>query len=137
MAEVDRHNEGLGAQRPLSPHLSIYKPMLTMMMSIAHRISGVALYLGAILFALFFAGLALGAGAFEAVSWLVDSFLGRVVVFLFSWALLHHLLGGVRHALWDRGLYLDAEGRELLTQATLGGGIALTLVLWIASTLAG
>ena len=47
------------------------------------------------------------------------------------------LLGGARHALWDRGLYMDAKGRELLAQATLVGGIALTALTWILSTLAG
>lgn len=137
MADVDSHDESLAARRPLSPHLAIYKPILTMTMSIAHRITGAALYLGAILLALFFLGLALGPGAFATVSWVVDSFVGRVFVFLFSWALFHHLLGGVRHAIWDRGFYLDAAGRELLAKATLGGGVALTLLLWIFSTLAG
>lgn len=137
MADVDSRSESLAARRPLSPHLTIYKPILTMVMSIAHRITGAALYVGAILLALFFLGLALGPGAFAAVSWIVDSFIGRVFVFLFSWALFHHLLGGVRHAIWDRGLYLDAAGRELLARATLGGGIALTLLLWIFATLVG
>lgn len=137
MADVDPYGESLAAKRPLSPHLTIYKPIFTMVMSIAHRISGAALYVGAILLGLFFLGLALGPEAFKAASFIVDSFLGRVFVFLFSWALFHHLLGGIRHAIWDRGLYLDAAGRELLAKATLGGGVALTLLLWIFSTLAG
>lgn len=137
MAGADPYNEGLAAKRPLSPHLSVYKPMLTMMMSIAHRITGAALYLGVILLALFFAGLALGPDAFGLVSWINNSFIGRIIVFLFSWAMFHHLLGGVRHALWDRTLYMDREGRELVTRATLGGGLLLTVLLWIGSTLAG
>lgn len=137
MADVDPYNESLAAERPLSPHLSIYKPAMTMTMSIAHRITGVALYVGAVLLGLYLFGLALGPGAFKAVSWLVDSFVGRVFVFLFSWALFHHLLGGVRHLIWDRGLLLDAPGRHQLAQATLVGGVVLTLLLWIFSTLAG
>jgi succinate dehydrogenase / fumarate reductase cytochrome b subunit len=136
MTRSDQYGESLAEQRPLSPHLSIFKPWLTMMMSIAHRITGAALYVGFILLALFFAGLALGPGAFDAVSWLVDSFVGRILVFLFSWAFFHHLLGGVRHALWDHVLYLDANGREFLAQATLAGGVALTVLLWIVSMLA-
>jgi succinate dehydrogenase / fumarate reductase cytochrome b subunit len=135
MAETS--HESLVAKRPLSPHLSIYRPMLTMMMSIAHRITGAGLYLGAILLSLFFAGAALGPGAFGAASWIVSSFIGRVIVFLFSWALFHHLLGGLRHALWDRGLYLDPKGRELAAQATLYGGVALTLLFWVAWALFG
>ncbi len=134
MAQAD--SDGVTDKRPLSPHLTVYKPMLTMMMSMAHRISGVALYLGAFLLAIYLLGLAFGPGAFGAVSWIANGFIGHVIVLGFSWALFHHLLGGVRHALWDRGLYMDPKGRELLAQATLGGGIVLTLVTWILSTLA-
>jgi succinate dehydrogenase / fumarate reductase cytochrome b subunit len=135
MAETS--HERLASKRPLSPHLSIYRLTLTMAMSIAHRITGAGLYLGAILLALFFLGTALGPGAFGAVSWILDSVIGRLIIFLFSWALFHHLLGGVRHALWDRGLYLDPHGRELAAQATLYGGIGLTILFWIASALFG
>lgn len=137
MGDADPYSESLAAARPLSPHLTVYKPIFTMVMSFAHRISGLALYAGAILLGLFLLGLALGPKAFEAVSWLVDSALGRVFVVLFSWALFHHLLGGIRHAIWDRGLYLDSPGRELLAKATLGGGVALTLLLWMSSSLFG
>jgi succinate dehydrogenase / fumarate reductase cytochrome b subunit len=111
--------------------------MLTMMMSITHRVTGVALYLCALLLAFYLLGLALGPGAFGRVSWIASGFVGHVIVFLFTWAVFHHLLGGVRHALWDRGLYMDPKGREFLAQATLGGGLALTLLLWIASALFG
>lgn len=128
--------DGAEDKRPLSPHLTIYKPMLTMAMSMAHRISGVALYLGALLLALYLLGLAFGPGTFRAVFWIVNGFVGHVIVLGFSWALFHHLLGGVRHALWDRGLYMDPKGREFLAQATLAGGIILTLLTWILSTLA-
>lgn len=137
MADADPMSESLAAARPLSPHLSVYKPIFTMMMSIAHRITGAALYAGALLLAVYLLGLALGPSAFGAVSWIVDSFVGRLFMLLFSWALFHHLLGGVRHAIWDRGLYLDREGRELLAKATLGGGLVLTALLWIASSLLG
>lgn len=135
MSEVDI--ESRVARRPLSPHLSVYTPMLTMMMSIAHRISGVSLYLGALLLAFYLLGLALGPGAFGFVSWIANGFVGHVIVFAFIWALFHHLLGGARHALWDRGLYMDPRGRETLAQATLGGGVALMLLLWIASGIFG
>jgi succinate dehydrogenase / fumarate reductase, cytochrome b subunit len=137
MAEADPVSERLAAARPLSPHLSVYKPIITMVMSIAHRITGAALYAGALLLALYLLGLALGPSAFSAVSWIENSLLGRVFVFLFSWSLFHHLLGGVRHAIWERGLYLDGPGRELLAKATLGGGVALTLALWAAVALFG
>ncbi len=131
-AELDAEAE----KRPLSPHLTVYKPMLTMLMSMAHRITGVALYLGAALLAVYLLALAFGTGAFSAFSWIVNGFLGHLIMLLFSWSLFHHLLGGIRHALWDRGLYMDPKGRELLAQGTLAGGIILTLLTWILSTLA-
>lgn len=137
MADADPVSESLAAARPLSPHLSVYRPIITMVMSIAHRITGAALYVGVILLAFYLLGLALGPSAFAAVSWIADSLIGRAFLFLFSWALFHHLLGGVRHAIWDRGLYLDGPGRELLAKATLGGGVALTILLWVAVSLAG
>jgi len=132
-AEADR----LAQKRPLSPHLTIYKPMLTMVMSMAHRVTGAVLYLGAALLALYLLGLGLGPGAFRAVSWIATGLLGYPILFLFTWAVFHHLLGGVRHAIWDRGLYMDPWAREFLAQATLGGGVGLTLLLWIASAIAG
>jgi succinate dehydrogenase / fumarate reductase cytochrome b subunit len=129
--------DGLVEKRPLSPHLSVYKPMLTMMMSMAHRITGASLYLCALLLSLYLLGLAFGQGAYGLVSWIANGLLGHIVVFLFSWALLHHLLGGVRHAIWDRGLMMDPKGREMLAQASLFGGIGLTVLLWIVSSLVG
>jgi succinate dehydrogenase / fumarate reductase cytochrome b subunit len=89
------------------------------------------------LLALFLIGAAMGGGAFSAVSWIASGFIGAMIVLLVTWAIFHHLLGGVRHALWDRGLYMDPKGREFLAQATLVGGIGLTLLVWILRTLAG
>ncbi|HMK90076.1 MAG TPA: succinate dehydrogenase, cytochrome b556 subunit [Methylocystis sp.] len=132
-AETTREPES----RPLSPHLSVYKPMLTTAMSMAHRVSGVALYIGAALFALYFLSLALGSGVFSVSSWIASGFVGRVIVVGFVWALYHHLLGGVRHALWDRGLFMDPVGRERLALGTLVGGVVLTAATFIVSALAG
>src|SRR3974390_2074723 len=116
MIEADR--DDLAERRPLSPHLTVYKPMLTMAMSMAHRITGVALYLGAALLALYFVGLAAGPGAFAVVSWIAEGVIGKVILVGFCWALYPPLLGGVRHAFWDRGLFMGPVGREALTQAT-------------------
>ncbi|TLG79100.1 succinate dehydrogenase, cytochrome b556 subunit [Methylocystis sp. B8] len=131
-ADIDR----LAARRPLSPHLTIFKPILTMMMSIAHRITGAGLYVGMAFLTLFLLGAAIGGGAFSAVSWIASGFIGNLIILLIVWAIFHHLLGGVRHALWDRGLYMDPRGRELLAQGTLVGGILLTVLVLIFKTLA-
>ena len=116
--------------RPLSPHLGIYRFTLTMAMSIAHRITGAGLYVGVLLLAWFILAASMDASAFSVFSAFIQSFVGRLVLFGFTWSLFHHMLGGVRHFIWDAGYGLDDPGREQLTQATLIGGLALTLVVW-------
>ncbi|MBV9289964.1 MAG: succinate dehydrogenase, cytochrome b556 subunit [Hyphomicrobiales bacterium] len=117
-------------ERPLSPHLSIYKFTITMAMSIAHRITGGALYVGVLLLAWFLIAASADAAAFGAFSAFIHSIIGRLVLFGFTWALFHHLLGGVRHFLWDAGYGMDRPLREQLAWATLIGGFALTLLAW-------
>jgi succinate dehydrogenase / fumarate reductase cytochrome b subunit len=121
------------ARRPLSPHLQIYRPMLTMMMSIAHRITGVALYAGTLLLAWFLIAAATDARAFATAAWALNSILGQLVLLGFTWALFHHLLGGIRHFVWDAGYGMDHPEREWLAQATLVGGIVLTVAVWALS----
>ena len=125
------------AQRPLSPHLSVYRPMMTMMMSIAHRITGAGLYVAMALLSLLLIGVGTGGVFYAAFGWLGSSAIGGLLVFLITWAIYHHLLGGVRHFLWDRGLYMDPKGRETLAIGTLAGGVGLTVLTWIAKALAG
>ena len=131
MAEMKVDPLRLAQSRPLSPHLQIYKPLLTMMMSIAHRITGVALYAGTILLAWFLIALAAGPGPFATVSAVYGSFLGQVILLLFTWAMFHHLLGGIRHFVWDLGYGMDHPQREYLAQGTLIGAIVLTLLVWV------
>jgi len=119
------------ADRPLSPHLTIYRPMLTMMMSIAHRVSGAVLYFGMLLIAWWLmaaAGSANDYGRFQAF---IGSWFGYLVLLGLSWALLLHALGGIRHLIWDMGYGFGPTEREWLARATLIGSIVLTLVLWI------
>ncbi len=116
--------------RPLSPHIGIYKLTMTMAMSIAHRISGGALYVGVLLLAWFLVAAATDAATFGVFSAFIKSFIGRLVLFGFTWALFHHLLGGIRHFIWDAGHGLDAPLRDRLAWATLMGGFVLTIVVW-------
>ena len=131
MAEVESASQRLQDRRPLSPHLQIYKMMFTMVMSGLHRITGMCLYLGTLLLAWYFIAAASGPRAFDTASWVFGSLLGRLILLGFTWSLSHHLLGGVRHAIWDAGYLFDAKGRELAAKATLAGSIALTLAFWI------
>lgn len=126
---------GLKTNRPLSPHLQIYRPALTMMMSIAHRITGAALYLGTLLLAWFLISAASGQSAYQPAAQFAHSMVGKAVLFGYTWALFHHLLGGIRHIIWDTGHGLDHPQREWLAHATLYGGIALTLLTWGAAYL--
>jgi succinate dehydrogenase cytochrome b subunit len=136
MAELDAGTTGAQRARPLSPHLQIYKPMLTMMMSIAHRITGAALYFGTLLVAWWLIAAASGPAAYANVEWFMGSLIGRLVLFGYTWALMHHLLGGIRHLIWDTLRGLESTERELLAMATLIGSIALTLLLWVLGYLA-
>jgi succinate dehydrogenase / fumarate reductase, cytochrome b subunit len=117
--------------RPLSPHLAIYKPPMTMAMSIAHRISGGALYVGVLLLAWFLIAASADASTFAVFSGFLASFIGQIILFLVTWALFHHLVGGLRHIIWDAGLGLEKPLRDQLAWATLIGGFALTVLAWI------
>jgi succinate dehydrogenase cytochrome b subunit len=129
MAEMEARGSA-GAQRPLSPHLQIYRPMLTMMMSIVHRITGAALYFGMLLVAWWLIAAAGGGNGYTNLEWFFGTLIGRMVLFGYTWALLHHLLGGIRHLIWDTLHGLEPVEREFLAAATLVGSILLTLVLW-------
>ncbi|HET9714759.1 MAG TPA: succinate dehydrogenase, cytochrome b556 subunit [Pseudolabrys sp.] len=136
MAEVEARTAAEAARaRPLSPHLQIYKPMLTMMMSIAHRITGAALYFGMLLLAWWLVAAASGPNAYASVEWFMGSLLGQLILFGYTWALLHHMLGGVRHLIWDTLHGFEPAEREMLAVTTLVGSIALTLILWVVGYL--
>ena len=119
------------SSRPLSPHLQIYKPMLTMMMSIMHRITGIGLYFGIILLVWWLTAASISDSYFDFVQGVFAHWFGRLVLFAFTWALMHHALGGLRHLLWDTGRGFDLKVVEWLARANLAGSIALTLLVWI------
>ena len=118
--------------RPISPHLQIYRLTPTMLMSIVHRITGGALYFGVLLFALWLLAAAGTREQFDFVNGLFGSFLGRLVLFGYTWALLHHMLGGIRHLIWDTGHGLEKDTSTKMSSATLIGSVTLTVVIWIA-----
>ena len=129
-------NASPGKNRPLSPHLQIYKPMLTMMMSIVHRATGIALYAGMLLLVWWLIAAAAGPNPYATVQWFMETLIGRVVLVGFTWALIHHMLGGIRHLIWDTGRGFGPVEREWLTLAGLIGSIGLTILLWVVGYLA-
>jgi succinate dehydrogenase / fumarate reductase cytochrome b subunit len=121
--------------RPLSPHLQIYRPTLTMTMSIVHRITGMGLYLGVALVAWWLIAASSGPNAYAAVEGFFGSIIGRLILFGYTWALIHHMLGGIRHLIWDTGHGFGAHEREWLTRATLLGSVFLTILIWAVGLL--
>ena len=117
--------------RPLSPHLTIFRPLITMVMSIVHRITGAALTFGMLLLAWWLMAAASGPGAFETANGFFASWFGRLVLFGFTWALLHHWLGGIRHLIWDTGAGYSYAARNGLSWATLIGSVVLTPLVWV------
>jgi succinate dehydrogenase / fumarate reductase cytochrome b subunit len=117
--------------RPLSPHLQVWRMTLTMAMSIVHRITGGALYFGMLLVAWWLLAAAAGPNAYAMFESFIGSIVGKLILFGFTWALIHHALGGVRHFIWDMGRGFEPNEREMLALATLIGSIGLTIVLWV------
>ncbi|HEY8014799.1 MAG: succinate dehydrogenase, cytochrome b556 subunit [Dongiales bacterium] len=119
--------------RPLSPHLQIYKPQLTSVLSILHRITGVALSVGTILLVYWLIAAASGPGAFATAAGLIGSWFGRLLLLGWTFALFFHLCNGIRHLFWDAGI-----GFELKTVYASGWTVvAAATVLTIISFIAG
>ena len=120
-------------ERPLSPHLQVYRWQITMTMSILHRVSGVILTFGAFALAWWLLAVAMGGDAYVRAAGYLASPLGRVVLFGFSLALVYHLLNGIRHLLWDAGWGFEIPEfyRTGWTVAVLT--IALTATIWFVA----
>ena len=101
-----------------------------MAMSIVHRATGIALYFGTLLLAWWLIAAASGPNPYATVAAFMSSFFGRLILFGYTWALLHHMLGGIRHLIWDLGYGFTAKEREWLSLATVIGSAGLTLLLW-------
>lgn len=117
--------------RPLSPHLQIYKPIPTMVMSIMHRITGGALYVGTVLVAWWLIAAAMGEDYFNWVSWFFGTWVGRLILFGYTWALFHHMLGGIRHFVWDMGHGYDKHLSTKIAKAMPVASVTLTVLTWV------
>lgn len=125
------------SDRPLSPHLQLYRLSMTFVMSGFHRATGFALYFGMLIPVVWLLAAAAGPEWFEFVNGLLGSYLGLFVLFGFSWGLIHHMLGGVRHLIWDTGAGLDLETIEIFARATIIGSAGLTIAVWLAVIVLG
>ncbi|WP_157014545.1 succinate dehydrogenase, cytochrome b556 subunit [Mesorhizobium xinjiangense] len=122
--------------RPLSPHLQVYRLIPTMVMSIVHRITGSALYFGTLLVAWWLIAAASSEPYFDFVSAIYGSWFGQLVLFGYTWALLHHMIGGIRHLVWDTGTGLDKHTATKMAWATVAASVTLTVLIWIAGYMA-
>ncbi|MGW8206102.1 MAG: succinate dehydrogenase, cytochrome b556 subunit [Hyphomicrobiaceae bacterium] len=136
MAEA-KSLRGARARRPLSPHLQVYSPLINMVMSILHRITGAALYFGSLLLAWWLVAAASGPDYFNFVNGLFGSLVGRLVLFGYTWALMNHMLGGIRHFIWDTGRGYELKTIDLLSWGTLVASVILTALIWLAVLASG
>lgn len=125
------------AERPLSPHLQVYRPQLTSVLSFLHRMTGVALAVGTLLLVWWLAAAASGVEAFATVQAFIGTVIGRLLLFGWTFALFYHLMNGIRHLFWDAGY-----GYELATAYRSGWAVvlisvALTILIWVFGYMAG
>ena len=118
--------------RPLSPHLQVYRPQLTSVMSIMHRASGAVLATGSLLLALWLVALAAGAAVFNPVADGMQHPLGQLVMFGYSLALVYHGLNGIRHLMWDLRVGLEIKQVYQSGYLVLGLTVLVTATLWLA-----
>lgn len=116
--------------RPLSPHLQVYRPQLTSVLSISHRISGILLSVGLIVVVAWLLALAAGPDRFAALTAILSSLPMLLVLMVWTAALFYHLLNGIRHLLWDAGWLLDLRGAYASGWTVVGLAVLLTVISW-------
>ena len=128
---VARNTDGKLVRRPLSPHLQIYRWPLSMVLSVLHRGSGVALSVGTLLMTWWLAAAAGSDEAFARAQWFLGSAIGLLCLFGWTIALMFHLFAGVRHLAWDFGLGFDAPHYNTTGWAVVIATVVGTLLVWI------
>ena len=126
MADVDP------GKRPLSPHLTIYRPQVTSISSIFIRITGNALVFSTLLLVAWFLAAAIGPKTFNVMHFIISSWFGKIMMILSLWALWYHSLGGIRHLVWDTGRGLELKTAEIMGWAMILGSFLLTIItVWL------
>jgi succinate dehydrogenase / fumarate reductase cytochrome b subunit len=128
---LGRDSEGRLVRRPLSPHLQVYKPQITAVLSILHRITGVGLVIGTGLLVFWLMAVASGPAAFADAQAFFGSIIGRFLLFCWTLTLFYHFCNGIRHLAWDLGYGYDLETVRRTGWLTVGATAGLTLFAWI------
>lgn len=121
------------SKRPLSPHLQVYKPQLTSVLSIAHRATGVVLAVGLVGLVYWLMALAAGPDAYAVARDAFGSWFGKLILFGFTFALVYHFCNGIRHLCWDIGLGFEIETAYTSGWLVVGVSVALTVLTWIVA----
>jgi succinate dehydrogenase / fumarate reductase cytochrome b subunit len=122
--------------RPLSPHLQVYRWQWTMMLSITHRATGIALAVGSLLLVCWLLAIASGPDAFAPVHGFLGTWIGRLLLFGWTWSLLYHFANGIRHLFWDAGLGFELPTAQASGYAVVAISLAATLAVWIGGYIA-
>jgi len=119
--------------RPISPHLQVYKLPLTANLSVLHRGTGIVLSIGSLLVLYWLTAIAAGPEAYATASSILGSWLGKLVLFGWTFALFYHLCNGIRHLLRDTGFGFDLPTTYLSNKIVLAASVVLTLLLWLVA----
>jgi succinate dehydrogenase / fumarate reductase, cytochrome b subunit len=128
---IGKRSDGKLVQRPLSPHLQIYKPQISTATSIFHRITGCALSVGLLLMVWWLVAAATGPRAFAAAQGFVGSPIGLILMFGWTLALWYHFCNGIRHLVWDAGFGFDVKTSHRNAFVVLIATVVLTVLSWV------
>jgi succinate dehydrogenase / fumarate reductase cytochrome b subunit len=125
------------SDRPMSPYVSVWRWHLTMAVSILHRVTGVALYGGALILAGWVLALAAGPGAYDGFRLILGSPLGKLVLIAITLSLFFHLANGIRHLVWDFGSGFQPKTADLTAAAVVAFAVLATIAVWTAAGMMG
>ncbi|MEZ5669330.1 MAG: succinate dehydrogenase, cytochrome b556 subunit [Alphaproteobacteria bacterium] len=120
------------SSRPLSPHLQVYRLPLLAKLSILHRMTGVALFFGTVIWVWWLIAAAVGDDAFEAARWFIGSWLGQIMLVGWTFALFFHLANGIRHLGWDAGLGFELKAANATGWLVVMFALGMTVLVWVA-----
>lgn len=132
---VAQTSDGRLVRRPLSPHLQIYRPQITSVLSIMNRVTGLAASAGTLLLVWWLAAAATGPQAFDRVQWFIGTPVGLFMLFGWTTSLFYHFFGGLRHLAWDAGWGYELDKTHMTGWAAIIATAVSTLAVWTVGLL--
>ena len=134
---VARNSDGKLVRRPLSPHVQVYRWPLSMALSILHRVTGVALGVGTLMFTWWLVAAASSDDVFDRAQWFIGSPFGLILLFGWSLALIFHFFAGIRHLFWDAGLGYELPQVHATGKLVVVMTVVLTVLTWVVGLMVG